>query len=105
RSGHEIASHGVGHFNGAAWTVGDWEKEFRAFSDVLKNVARNNGLPGSQFAFAATDVTGFRAPYLAKGRGYTARSIMAFATTPAASAMPTPGRKRSTGCGGSIWPC
>ena len=69
RSGHEIASHGVGHFNGAAWTVGDWEKEFRAFGDVLKNVARNNGLPGSQFAFAATDVTGFRAPYLAKGAG------------------------------------
>jgi peptidoglycan/xylan/chitin deacetylase (PgdA/CDA1 family) len=69
RSGHEIASHAVGHFNGAAWSVGDWHKEFRAFGDILKNVGRNNGLPGSQFAFAVKDVIGFRAPYLAKGAG------------------------------------
>src|SRR5262245_35128805 len=66
---NEIASHGVGHFNGAAWSVGDWEKEFHAFGDILKNVGRNNRLSGSHFAFAATDVIGFRAPYLAKGAG------------------------------------
>ena len=33
----------------------------------MKDVGPNNGLPGSKFAFAATDVIGFRAPYLAKG--------------------------------------
>ena len=69
RSGHEIASHAVGHFNGAAWSVGDWEKEFRAFNDVLKNVGPNNGIADSKFAFAVADVVGFRAPYLAKGAG------------------------------------
>ena len=67
RSGHEIASHAVGHFNGRSWSAADWEKEFRAFGQILKNVGPNNGLPGSKFAFAVTDVIGFRAPYLAKG--------------------------------------
>jgi len=67
RSGHEIASHAVGHFNGASWSAVDWEKEFRAFGQILKNVGPNNELPGSQFAFPVTDVIGFRAPYLAKG--------------------------------------
>jgi hypothetical protein len=69
RNGHEIASHAVGHFNGASWTVGDWDKEFRSFSEVLNNVGPNNGLTDSKLAFAATDVIGFRAPYLAKGAG------------------------------------
>src|SRR5262249_16238546 len=67
RSGHEIASHAVGHFNGASWSVRDWEKEFRAFGQILKNVGPNNGLLGSKFAFPVTDLIGFRAPYLAKG--------------------------------------
>jgi hypothetical protein len=69
RDGHEIASHAVGHFNGAAWSVRDWEKEFGAFSAVLKNVGPNNGLAESKFAFSITDVIGFRAPYLATGAG------------------------------------
>jgi hypothetical protein len=69
RNGHEIASHAVGHFNGAAWSAGDWQKEFRAFGDIVDNVAANNGLPESKLAFAAADVIGFRAPYLAKGAG------------------------------------
>jgi hypothetical protein len=69
RSGHEVASHAVGHFNGAGWSVGDWEKEFRAFSDIVKNVGPNNGLPEASLAFAPTEVIGFRAPYLAKGAG------------------------------------
>src|SRR5262249_25571602 len=86
--GHEIASHGVGHFNGAAWSVGDWKKEFRAFGDILKNVGRNNRLSGSQFAFAATDVIGFRAPYLAKGAGlYGALKAHGFRYTPAAQRL------------------
>jgi peptidoglycan/xylan/chitin deacetylase (PgdA/CDA1 family) len=69
RNGHEIASHAVGHFNGAAWSTGDWEKEFRAFGDIVNNVGPNNGLAESRLAFSASDVVGFRAPYLAKGAG------------------------------------
>ncbi len=68
-SGHEIASHAVGHFNGAAWSVGDWDKEFRSYSDILQNVGPHNGLAEAKLAFAASDVIGFRAPYLAKGAG------------------------------------
>src|SRR5882672_3533582 len=39
RAGHEIASHAVGHFSGAAWSAGDWDKEFRAFDGILRNIA------------------------------------------------------------------
>jgi peptidoglycan/xylan/chitin deacetylase (PgdA/CDA1 family) len=67
RSGHEIASHAVGHFNGAGWTLGDWDKEFRAFGDIIDNAGPNNGLVRSKLLFTARDVVGFRAPYLAKG--------------------------------------
>ena len=38
RNGHEIASHAVGHFNGAAWSSADWDKEFRAFGEIVTNV-------------------------------------------------------------------
>jgi len=69
RSGHEIASHAMGHFNGAAWSVGDWEKEFRSYAEIVRNVGPGNGIPEARLAFAATDVIGFRAPYLAKGPG------------------------------------
>ncbi|MET0531697.1 MAG: hypothetical protein ABW003_25755, partial [Microvirga sp.] len=69
RGGHEIASHAIGHFNGASWSAGDWDKEFRAYSDLVKNVGSNNGLGELKFAFAPTEVIGFRAPYLAKGAG------------------------------------
>jgi hypothetical protein len=68
RNGHEIASHAVGHFNGAAWSAADWQKEFRAFGDIVDNVGPNNGLE-SKLAFTARDVIGFRAPYLAKSAG------------------------------------
>src|SRR5262249_34893197 len=66
RSGHEIGSHAVGHFNGRSWSASDWDKEFRAFGQILKNVGPNNGLPGAKFAFPITDVIDFHAPYLAK---------------------------------------
>jgi hypothetical protein len=69
RSGHEIASHAVGHFNGAARSTEDWQKEFRAFGDIVDRVGPNNGLAKTKLAFAAGDVIGFRAPYLAKGAG------------------------------------
>ena len=66
--GHEIASHAVGHFNGGGWSAADWDKEFRAFGDILDKVGSNNGLD-SKLAFASKQVSGFRAPYLAKSAG------------------------------------
>jgi hypothetical protein len=68
-SGHEIASHAVGHFNGAGWSVGDWVQEFRSWSDIVDKVGPNNGLADMKLDFAARDLIGFRAPYLAKGAG------------------------------------
>ena len=35
REGHEIASHGCGHFDGGAWTASDWKAEFRQFESIL----------------------------------------------------------------------
>jgi peptidoglycan/xylan/chitin deacetylase (PgdA/CDA1 family) len=78
-NGHEIGSHAVGHFNGAAWSAADWDKEFRSFSDILRNVGPNNGLPDTKLAVTPKDVIGFRAPYLAKSAGlYAVRKRNAF---------------------------
>ena len=67
RAGHEIGSHAIGHFNGKSWSTSDWDQEFRAYGDLVKNVGANNGLDDLKLAFAPSDVIGFRAPYLAKG--------------------------------------
>ena len=69
-SGHEVASHAVGHFNGAAWSGAEWTRELRAFNDILDKVAANNKLPDEvKLAFPSQRVVGFRAPYLAAGSG------------------------------------
>src|SRR5262249_43997831 len=73
------ASHAVGHFNGAAWSVADWEKELRAFGEIVQKVGPNNRLADAKLAFAASDVIGFRAPYLAKGTAlYSALKTLGF---------------------------
>ena len=70
RAGHEIASHAVGHFNGATWSSDEWRQELRAYSDVIDKVAAHNGLPETtRLIFDARRVQGFRAPYLAAGPG------------------------------------
>src|SRR5262249_20576781 len=70
RDGHEIASHAVGHFNGASWSAAEWARELRSFNDILDNVARNSALPDSaSLGFAHQRVVGFRAPYLATSPG------------------------------------
>jgi len=69
-AGHEIASHAVGHLNGASWSSEEWRQELRASSDVIDKVAAHNGLPETtQLMFDARRVQGFRAPYLAAGPG------------------------------------
>lgn len=68
--GHEIASHAVGHFDGAAWTAEQWLTEFRLFDELVNDFPDNNGIAGvNGLAFNSTDVRGFRAPFLSAGPG------------------------------------
>jgi peptidoglycan/xylan/chitin deacetylase (PgdA/CDA1 family) len=68
--GHDIASHAVGHFDGRHWSAADWKREFEAFDQAFGKVAANNALPADAgFNFPLTDITGFRAPYLATNAG------------------------------------
>jgi hypothetical protein len=68
--GHEIASHAIGHFNGAHWSAAQWEQEFAAYRGIIEN----SGAATARAATAALEVpagkiVGFRAPYLAAGAG------------------------------------
>lgn len=65
--GHEIASHGCGHFDGGKWSVREWKSEFDAFAAILGDAYVRNGIEGEPAGwkdFAATEIVGFRAPYL-----------------------------------------
>lgn len=65
--GHEIASHGCGHFDGKGWSEADWSAEFAQFRTILRDAYAINGIspePAGWRAFAETGITGFRAPYL-----------------------------------------
>jgi len=69
-AGHEIASHAVGHFNGASWSAAEWGREFRSFGEIVDKVVPNNGLAATEgLAFGHDQVVGFRAPYLATSAG------------------------------------
>ncbi|WP_246745852.1 polysaccharide deacetylase family protein [Ciceribacter sp. L1K22] len=69
--GHEIASHGCGHFDGADWTREDWLTEMASFDRVLKNAWKDAGIgdrePADWQDFVQHEITGFRAPYLSTG--------------------------------------
>jgi hypothetical protein len=70
--GHEIASHGCGHFDGARWRKADWLSEFQSFTTILRDAYRINGLAGEPEGwqhFAKTGIKGFRAPYLSTSSG------------------------------------
>lgn len=76
QEGHEIASHGCGHFDGKDWTAADWEAEFETFSKTLENawemIGKKDAEPQGWREFAKTDIKGFRAPYLSQSDGLTA---------------------------------
>ena len=71
--GHEIASHGCGHFDGGAWTAAQWRAEFDQFSAILGNGWKLNGAgdsePDGWRDFSRDEIVGFRAPYLSTGKG------------------------------------
>jgi peptidoglycan/xylan/chitin deacetylase (PgdA/CDA1 family) len=71
--GHEIASHGCGHFDGGDWSAADWQTEFGQFSALLADAWQRNGVgsrePDDWKGFVENEVVGFRAPYLSTGPG------------------------------------
>lgn len=73
QDGHEIGSHACGHFDGKAWSKSDWNTEFSAFDQALRDAWSGNGAaiaePSGWREFATAAVKGFRAPYLASGDG------------------------------------
>lgn len=71
-SGHEVASHTCGHFDGKNWSATDWESDRRQFRSILANAWQINGEAREPFgwrAFSGQFPTGFRAPYLSVGKG------------------------------------
>jgi len=71
--GHDIASHGCGHFDGADWSKAEWLAEFDAFDTILRDAYTLNRLgpaPADWDRIAtAASRSGFRAPYLSTGKG------------------------------------
>ena len=66
--GHDIASHGCGHFDGSDWSTADWLKEFEQFRTIVRDAWQINGIEGEPEGwreFAESGFVGFRAPYLA----------------------------------------
>lgn len=69
--GHDIASHGCGHFDGKDWSKADWLKEFASFERILENAYAINGIAPEPAGWRdiAHAVIGFRAPYLSTSKG------------------------------------
>jgi len=69
--GHEIASHGCGHFDGKDWTTAEWEQELTEFRRIVADGYAASGIAGEPKGWrnlAEQGITGFRAPYLATGK-------------------------------------
>lgn len=69
--GHEIGSHGNGHFpGGSTWSLQAWQSEFRQFHEFIYGIFWLNGLKASQdqiqrwFDILNDSLLGYRAPFL-----------------------------------------
>ncbi len=70
--GHDIASHGCGHFDGKDWSAQDWRSEFAEFRRIVGQAWEKNGIPYEPAGwrdFVKDGIVGFRAPYLSTGKG------------------------------------
>ncbi len=68
--GHEIASHALGHFNGAHWSAAQWEQEFAGYRAIVANAGATGArAPADALDVPPAKIVGFRAPYLATGPG------------------------------------
>jgi len=97
--GHEIGSHGCGHFDGKDWTKADWSAEFATFSATLKNVWTSIGQkePDGWQDFVAKNIRGFRAPYLSVSAGMLAAEKQAGYTFDASAITKGPALPVETG--------
>jgi len=80
--GHEMASHGCGHFDGKDWSQADWASEFGQFKTILADAYTLNGLgpEPDDWRTIAKSVAGFRAPYLSTSKAmYGALGAAGFA--------------------------
>lgn len=69
--GHEIASHGCGHFDGKSWTTQEWAQEIQSFRNIVGNAWSSNKIDGEPEGWkdlVYNKITGFRAPYLSDDR-------------------------------------
>ncbi|MCO5160120.1 MAG: polysaccharide deacetylase [Mesorhizobium sp.] len=71
QSGHEIASHACGHFDGKDWSQADWAAEFRTFGRVMSAAWTASGAeaPAGWDGFVRRGIKGFRVPYLSTSAG------------------------------------
>lgn len=73
RAGHEMGSHGCGHFDGGSWTAAQWSEEFDQFDKAVKTawatIGEKDSEPDGWQEMAAHSIKGFRAPYLSSGDG------------------------------------
>jgi peptidoglycan/xylan/chitin deacetylase (PgdA/CDA1 family) len=68
--GHEIASHAIGHFDGAHWSAAQWERELSSYRDIVTNAGSFNArASAARLDVPLAKIVGFRAPYLAAGAG------------------------------------
>ncbi len=99
-SGHEIANHACGHFDGKDWTKADWLAEFNAFDAIMTNAFAAIGSaqePQGWRAFVKSGIKGFRAPYLSVNKAlYEALAAHGFAYDASGTereiSMPRPSR-------------
>lgn len=71
QEGHEIASHGCGHFDGKDWSQKDWAQELSEFKRIVLNSYQKNDIqdePAEWQNFVNNQIHGFRAPYLSDGK-------------------------------------
>ncbi|TIM43806.1 MAG: polysaccharide deacetylase [Mesorhizobium sp.] len=68
--GHDIGSHGCGHFDGKDWSKADWLSEFGSFSHILESAYSINGIAPEPAGWReiARKAFGFRAPYLSANK-------------------------------------
>ena len=72
RDGHDIGSHGCGHFDGKDWSEKDWSDEFSAFDAALDKAWEAGGIGQQEpdgWRSMVDGIKGFRAPYLSTSTG------------------------------------
>ncbi|PYE45195.1 hypothetical protein DFI02_102638 [Rhizobium sp. PP-F2F-G20b] len=72
QDGHDIGSHGCGHFDGKDWSEKAWSDEFTAFDAALDNGWKAGGIGAEEpdgWRGMIDGIKGFRAPYLSTSAG------------------------------------